>query len=305
VARIVVPAALTALLAACSAAGPAVNASSASGGGAASGSAAVAGGATGSVGVTDAGRSGSPAGTGAAAGGGSPGVTVGGPDSGPPLSSGTMNAAQFATHLKAAVAAARTAVLRTSGAGSVTQGVMRYGDHLAMSLTMTASGRHSRVIMLGDVYYMDIGEKVQGRSWLKIDPKGKDQLSKSIAPMLAGLRQQTDVGAVPASYAGLTVTASPGQTVDGVHTVNYSLRQNSKQLIASLPAAQRSLLASALAGMSSVTTFAVGPDWLPRRVVVVTTTKGKKSTMTIAYTRWGQPVTITAPPASDVITGPR
>jgi hypothetical protein len=292
--RAAVPAAaLIALLAGCSAAGPAVSAGTASGPVAA--------------GSSDAGGSADPVMSGDAAGSAgastSSGVEVGGLDAGPPVAVGTLNAAQLATRLKAAVGAAHTATIKTSGTGSTSQGVMRYGNDLAMSLTMTAAGRRSRVILVGDVYYMDMGEKAQGKSWLKIDPKGKGQLSKTMGPLLASLRQQADVGAVPPSYAGLTAAAAPGQMVDGVRTVSYTLKQNTKQLIAALPAAQRATLAPALAGMSAVTTFAVGPDWLPRRVTVTTTAKGKKATTVITYSHWGQAVTITPPPASDVITG--
>ncbi|HEY6794824.1 MAG TPA: hypothetical protein VI248_09085 [Kineosporiaceae bacterium] len=293
------PAVLVGVLAGCSAAGPATVASETpSAGGAMTGA-----GSTGAAaGPGDSGSSGPAAGPGGV--GTSPSGSRGTEEAGPPVPAGTMSAARFASQLKLAVAAKKTTALRMTGGGAVAQGVMRYGpDDLAMSLTMTQEGRRTRVILVGDVYYLDVGEKVLGKTWTKIDLKGTSRISKTMGPLLATLRQQTDLGYVPPSYQALTVAAAQGPTIAGVSTVNYTLKQNSQQLVAALPAAQRAALSSALAATSAVTTFSVGHDWLPRKVVVVTTTKGKSATTTITYSKWGGPVTITPPPVGDTTSG--
>jgi hypothetical protein len=160
-----------------------------------------------------------------------------------------------------------------------------------------------KMIMVGGAFYLDLGEKMQGKTWLRVDEKGKDPLSKAMGPLLATIRQQLNLSASASAFRGVTATSVAGATIDGASTVGYVVKLNSQQIIAALPADVRKSMASPMAGATSVSTYYVDPEWLPRKIVIVTTVKGKKTPMSVMYSNWGDPVTITAPPASDVATG--
>ena len=233
------------------------------------------------------------AGAGGVAGGGDGGTTV--------VTARTLDAAEFTTNLRNAAFTKRTATLTMAGDGGLkAQGVVRYGSDLAMALTMTTAGKRIRVVILGSTYYVDPGAKIGGKTWLRIDEHGTDAISKALAPTMGYLRQQSDLSQPSTAFRGVKAVGKAGPVVDGAPTVAYTIRLTSAQLLATVPPDLRTTLGPGLAGATSVSTYYVDSAWLPRKVVVVTTTKGKKATSTLTYGKWGRPVTVAAPPAADV-----
>ena len=300
--RVLAPVLVTALLAGCASSPLSTSAGTAQAPGDAAGtsSAAADGGSSGAAGggavaPSVAGASGpSPA-------AGQGGAVVGGDGGTSAVTARTLDAAEFFTNVRNAGLAKQTVAISMTGDGGLrAQGLIRYGSTLAMSLTMTNQGKRIRFLLLGPTAYLDAGQKVGGRTWVRLDEKA----GGAGASLLANLRQQTNLAPAAAALRGVRVSGRAGLAVGGVPTVTYTVKMSSKQLVAALPADLRSVLAPELAGATSVSTYAVDGDWLPRRVVVVTTTKGKPATTTVTYSKWGAPVTIAAPPASDVATLP-
>jgi hypothetical protein len=193
--------------------------------------------------------------------------------------------------------------MRTTGAtGTNSTGVVRYQPaNIAMSLRAVAAGRTMRIVVLNGAFYLDLGQPMAGKQWLRIDAKGTDPMSKTFAPLLDTMRTQSDPATPLTSLRGVpAVSGGSGGVVDGVPTRRYTIKLNSRQLLASLPATTRSTLGSALAGATSSTTYYVDAGTLPHKVVTVTTLKGRTSTNITTYSHWGQPVSIAAPPASQV-----
>jgi|SRR5689334_9948496 len=230
-------------------------------------------------------------------------ATAAGSGADAPPASGTMDGAALASKVADAAFAKQTVTMDMTGDGGTTiSGVVRYGKVVEEALTIGSSGRELRAVLVGGVMYLDLGQKINGKSWLKIDPKSKNPMIAAMAPLLGTLQQQSNLRSLAAGLKGVKAVAGPGETVDGAQTTAYRVVMNSKQLVAALPAAQRKLLGPAMAGTSATTTYYVDGEWLPRKVVIVTRSKGKTSTQTVTYSKWGEPVTIAAPAPSDVTT---
>jgi hypothetical protein len=184
-------------------------------------------------------------------------------------------------------------------------GAVRYGQDFALTLTVHVGAQKMRMIILPDAYYLDSGQKLNGKTWIKLDAKGTDPLSKAVAPMMALLRQQTNVSLPPASFQGAKAVGRAGPVLAGEPTIAFTIKLTAKQLAASLSPELRKLAGSSAGGATSVSTYYVDSQWLPRKVVIVNTAKGKKATTTtITYAKWGEPVTVAAPPASQTTTAP-
>jgi hypothetical protein len=189
---------------------------------------------------------------------------------------------------------------------STAKGVIQFtGAGQSMSMSMLSSGKTVRMVILPDAWYISSGSKIGGKNWIKITEKGKDPLSKAFVPIFASMRQQSSPVPAAAALKGVPVTMVPGSVeLDGVRTVRYVVKQNSKQLLAAMPAAARAQQAKSLAGASSVTTYYVDEQNLVRKIVVVTTVGGRRQTSTMIYQHWGDPVSIVPPSPSDIAVMP-
>lgn len=214
-----------------------------------------------------------------------------------------LDAAELVNRVNKAALAKQTAVVSAdSGAQGSMKGVAHYGKNLEMSMTMVSSGQTMKIVMLGNATYLDMGQPVNGKHWLKIDSKSQDPTMKLLSSVMSSAKQQSGLPQAPAAFKGVPTTSSAGEDVAGVPTVAYTMKLNSKQIIAALPADMRKLVGSTLAGATAETTYYVGADWLPRKVVTKSTVQGKVTNSAITYDKWGEPVTIKAPAASDITT---
>jgi len=233
---------------------------------------------------------------------GSPTVPLG--DAKPrPTTAGTLDASQLASREREAILARRTVRIdaRTS-TGVSTTSVLRVGTQVEASVT-TKGAVTTRIVILKGVPYLNPGKVVHGKHWLRLDGPAADATMDSLKVQLDLIQRQFDPEVMVDGLRGIQATAKPGPTVDGVPTVAYTYRLTDRQLVAALPAAARAKLGPGLTGVTTVTTEYLDAAWLPHREVQVTTTaSGRRTTVTRTFTRWGSPVVITAPPASDVTT---
>ena len=106
-------------------------------------------------------------------------------------------------------------------------------------------------------------------------------------------------------YKGaMPVTRGRRVTVEGVSVTPYSFRKNAQQLIADLPPKDDDPKESLLRVASAQVTYYVTDQGLPLKIVEAVTSQGRRMVTTQVYRRWGQPVTVPVPPASDVTTTP-
>jgi len=219
-----------------------------------------------------------------------------------PVAAGTIDAAELTTNLHNAMVHKRTFKERIVEPASTATGTVDYGggrtEDLRMSLTIVEGKQKILVVYVGGVAYMDMGKKVNGKTW--ISSEGTDTASQQLANLAKQLQAQASLGGAPSAFKSVKAVGKAGPTLDGVPTVVFTMKLTSKQLVAELPSGAPASAAAELAGKTAVRTISVGKDWLPRKVVEAVTAKGKTVTTTSTFSGWGTRVTVAAPPAADV-----
>lgn len=209
----------------------------------------------------------------------------------------TVDLAPIMKNSSAAVLAKKTAHLSMNlGSGAVQADVDYAGASTAMKMSMDAAGQQIEMIFVDKALYFGGTMAAQlgaGKKWLKIDPKGTDAFSKQMAPLLG---QMSTAAQDPTKALGALsgVKATVG-SVDGRDTT-YAVSLDKAQVEQMLRASGVNGLAGAPEPVGLSYKITLDADSLP--VTVVTTTGGVDST--ISFTKWGQPVDISAPPASEV-----
>lgn len=227
-----------------------------------------------------------------------------------PNASGLIDGPAFTAWLTTAARRAAGAHMVMSAQG--TQGSVSAVGDIRMSATgveenvvMKVGAQSMRLLLLSDGLYLSMStvKLPAGKSWILISATGTDQLSAAMRPMFQTL-QANSMSAVGAeSMKGVAVKRVGVTTLGGTPVVRYAFSNTQAQIEAALrlvPTANRAKARAALAGMRSSVTMLVDADGLTRQVVTTTTQKGRRSTSTVTYSRWGRPVSITAPPASEV-----
>jgi hypothetical protein len=198
------------------------------------------------------------------------------------------------------------------GAGAISaQGDMKFaGTQSALHMTMTVPGAGAmEMIVVSGNFYMKLpaGLSTSSKPWVKIDTTGNDALSKSLGST-ADLADQTDpTQLIDKIKSAGTITNTTHEQINGEDTTHYSINVDVKKMadnMASTDAEKQAL--SQLGATTMPFDIWVDSDNLPVRIVTkiaYPSPSGGASqqvSMTANYTNWGQPVTVTAPPASQV-----
>ncbi len=218
----------------------------------------------------------------------------------------TVDLADIATKSAAAVKEKGTAyVAMELGPDGVMEGGVDFsGASPKMSMTTESEGQTMQVVYLDKVMYMggdSFKEVTGGKKWIKISADGDDLMSKTMGPMLGQMESAVGNPAEALkAYKGAKATVTKVQ--DGVTT--YSVKLTKEQLAAGVKAQGAGipgLTEKALEQLPDGVTYelALGDDLLPRSVQ---TDLGNGEKMTMMYARWGEPVDVKAPAASEVGT---
>jgi hypothetical protein len=140
------------------------------------------------------------------------------------------------------------------------------------------------------------------RPWLKVIEGQNNVYSAAYTRAFAGVSTSTDVTAAVTVYAAMGTFRRVGQeTVDGVVTSKYVTTPRPALALKLLPLGGGGSGAAAPGTKASVAIW-VDAQGLLRRSTAVIAPKGLPSTQSLAdYTRWGQPVSVSLPPASQVL----
>lgn len=201
-------------------------------------------------------------------------------------------------------------------------------DPAAMDITMKGSAlaagqpdgpKEMRMIMLGQVMYMDMGAKqaaqMDGKRWMKLDLKaaaeesGDPALQKQMTGGLENMNQD------PAQQLALLLE-SPNlkhigaEKIDGAETQHYKGTLTFEQMLNAnkqselLTAKERDDLVANMKKMGLKgydTELWVNEDGYPARMVVGMTMKQGTMKMRADYTDYGSKATVQAPPAKDTL----
>lgn len=205
--------------------------------------------------------------------------------------------------------------MNVPGAGNISaSGDMKFGNpaaqHLSMSIPQTGA---MEMILVGGDYYIKMPDMsaVTGstKPWLQISlGGGSNPLAQSLgqSASLAGQADPTKLVQQIAS-AG-TITSVTHETVSGVPATHYSINVDVAKLAGTIkdPTQQQAL--SELGAHSMPFDIWVDSANLPlkinSRLAYANPLSGsaQEVTMSAVYSKWGQPVNITAPPADQVTT---
>ncbi len=228
---------------------------------------------------------------------------------------GTIDGVKLAEATVAASRAAGSAhvVTRKSGAGAGGgEGDLTYtAQGVSVRMEMEIQGSPAAMLVLPGEYYlaMDGAPLPAGKKWIKIDPKGGDEISTTLGPLFSALDPKA-MGAVSRDVMkGVTVTAGARKTVGGTTVTPFSftvaganVSSMVERMLAGLPAEQRKAVRGIVAKMSVKQTLLVDDTGLVWRDESTVTIPGQKAQTTVTeYSKWGQKVTIEAPPAAEVI----
>ena len=175
-------------------------------------------------------------------------------------------------------------------------------DKGTLSFDVTDSGQYVafRTILLPDGIYERSLKEWSDTRWYRFRPQDQDPFRRDY---LAELRQTLDPSRLYPGLSRLAVTRGTPRTVDGVTCWPFTVRMTLRQLLATVPPEMRWDAAPA-ASAKTVTTFLVDVHGLPHKVVEFTRDGHTTITRTSTFTRWGAPVTVTAPsgPVTDAAT---
>ncbi|WP_030526803.1 hypothetical protein LG324_17635 [Phycicoccus jejuensis] len=217
----------------------------------------------------------------------------------------TVELKTLAEQSAAAVQAKKTAhmSMTTGSEGTIEADLDYSGSSPKMAMDMSESGESFKVVYIDKVMYMGgdtFKEMAGGKPWIKIDPSADDAMSKMMGPMLSQMEsamanpteQLKDVEGV----TGTVTKVENGVTTYEVKLSKEQLAEMVKKQATSMPGVTEEALKQMPDGVSYEMSF--DAEGLPQ--TVTTDLAGQKLVM--KYSKWGEPVTVEAPPASEVGT---
>jgi hypothetical protein len=169
------------------------------------------------------------------------------------------------------------------------------------------------MILLGSTAYMKLPQSLvhTAKPWVRIDADGTDAISKALSAITSQEQQTADPSrAITQIGSAGTITSTGKDQVDGQPATHYVISVNTAKLMASSTVSpqMRQLLGSTGVKLPAHLSYEVwiNGDNLPVRLDFTETVSTSKSaapqkvTMTMRYTDWGAPVSITAPAANQV-----
>jgi hypothetical protein len=227
---------------------------------------------------------------------------------------GTPSLARLALRVAAAVKAKGTARLVTSAGSSAAAvratGVVRFrGSRVDVAMTSALpGGRTLKMVVVGGVAYMNLGEKYRGKNWVRIAPGGSNAASKALGPLFRQLTTGVDPQTQLAGAEDSKITAATHTTLRGVPATKYTVVSSEKALMAQLERfattpGLREALSRQFKGAHAEGVMWIGDDGLPLRIDIrVLGGAAAATTTTVTYSDWGRPVSISAPPPGDTVT---
>lgn len=251
--------------------------------------------------------------TGSGATGGSSGTSSAAPTTDAPADASALLTAA----LGKAAAPGQTAKLAVDAAGQTMAFDMETGTPPKMSGTMAINGEELKIVFVDNVMYMGgmpgMDKLPGGKTWLSIDAKGTDPMSKAFGAMMSAQMSQIQTAGAD-MVAKSTVTDKGTETVDGVQTRHIQMvvpkavliEQAKKGIEAMAGALPKDAIKTALDAIDKTIPADAAHDFyidpatlLPVKAAVQTTLNGKPSVMTMTYT-WGASVSIVKPDPATV-----
>jgi hypothetical protein len=227
-----------------------------------------------------------------------------------PTSGAKVQGAVLAQRITAGAMAKNTVafdVLATGAESVAGSGVAKgSGASSDLKIDVRISGRALGIVKTGSTVYFKTPSPIGGKAWLRISTNPKDPLSRIYSQAFLGLDNLADVPRIASLVRDMgTFTEAAKEPVDGVQTTKYVAQPPPAKAIAMLSGPYQGLNLQSLKGARTTVSLWVDGDGLLRRSTIVFTIRNESPAKTlVSYKNWGQPVTVTAPPAAQVLTAP-
>jgi hypothetical protein len=220
-------------------------------------------------------------------------------------------AADLARRVGAAAAAERTVAFEVvaTGAQDISGKGVADGSGGASRIRIDAfiSGSPLGIVKTGPTIYFKPPAPISGKPWLKVSTNAVDPVSKIYSQAFLGLDSAADVPRIATFMKDMgQLTEAAKEPVDGVPTTKYVGSPPPATAIRLVPGPYQGLGGSpSLKGAKAVVSLWVDDEGLLRRTAVVFTLRDVPPVQSlVSYKNWGQPVTVQAPPAGEVLTPP-
>lgn len=223
----------------------------------------------------------------------------------------TVDLAELGAKSSAAVKAKRTShmTMDLGSEGTAEADVDYSGASPKMAMSMTTSGEKLQIVYIDKVMYMggeSFAEMSGGKKWIKIDPNGKDMMSQMMGPMLGQMESSVSNPAGElANLKGVKATVSKVDASGTTYAVKLTpeqIKEMVKNQAAGIPGVSEDSLKKMIESnqMPDGLTYdlTIDAEGLPSTIV----TGMKGATVKMTYSKWGEPVDVKAPAASEVGT---
>jgi len=209
--------------------------------------------------------------------------------------------------------------ISVTGTGNVTgSGVVKFGNPVAMDETTSIPGMGSMEVKIVDnTVYMQLPDSLKSMAgvttpWVKIDPNGTGPVSQMLNGSLQSAEQNSDPSQMLTRIKSAgTITSTKTEQLDGAQTTHYTIAVDLQKMVdtGNLPALQAKSLQQAIQlGLKTETMQVwVNSANLPVKFATAISIPNPAGTgqtvnedVVANFTDWGQPVTVTAPPADQV-----
>ena len=227
-----------------------------------------------------------------------------------PTSGAKVQGAVLAQRISTAAAAKQTVafdVLATGAEAVSGTGVAKgSGASSELRIDVKISGSDLGIVKTGSTVFFKTPTPIGGKAWLRISTNPQDPLSRIYSQAFLGLDNLADVPRIASFVKGMgAFTEAAKEPVDGVQTTKYVAQPPPEKAIKMLSGPYQSLNTATLKGAKTTVALWVDDQGLLRRTTVVFTLRNVPPAQTlVSYKNWGQPVTVQAPPAGQVLTAP-
>lgn len=175
---------------------------------------------------------------------------------------------------------------RGTGEADVSQSTPR------VHTTMDVAGSTIETIVVGGSYYLKAPMLHTSKPWLKIDPNAKSGMGALVGQLGGNSDPAKSLGAM---FGASKVTKVGAAKVGGVATTHYTVVLPRSALASAMKYPRQ--IVNLLPRSLTYDTWVDGKN-LVRKVTSALTVQGHRTTTEITFDHYGEPVTITAPPAS-------
>ncbi|HEX3784595.1 MAG TPA: hypothetical protein VHX38_33460 [Pseudonocardiaceae bacterium] len=210
---------------------------------------------------------------------------------------------------------ATTVQVKMVSGASTTSGSIKFGNPVAEQMTVSTGGTTGeQVILLDNNFYIQVpgmSDMSGGKPWMEIKTSdSSNPAAQFFTALVSSIQQSADpANMIKNIEASGTLTKSDSEQLNGEQTTHYSITVNIDKMIANQTNATMKQLLG-LAQQKGLTDYPVDV-WLNSSGLPVQTTIDMPSInmgagasggglITVTYSNWGAPVTITPPPADQV-----